>query len=141
LFLGCISESSLKPIVPMQILHSNSAKVWVLESNVVNDVEKSPRTRDFQTAFILYNDGEFIEQKMVHLGSSKGKLGFYSLSISPETNDTLFVLNYKKNNQNMSFHLKKVTSMEIYLEEVVQQDTDEQRFWTLKSLPKPVKWY
>lgn len=124
----------------MQILHSNSAKVWVLESNIVNGIEKSPNTRDFKTAFILYNDGEFIEQKMVHLGSSKGKLGVYNLSISPETSDTLFKLNYR-NNQNKSFHLKKCSSKEIHLEEVDLQDTVQSSFWTLKTLPKPEKWY
>lgn len=124
----------------MQLLHSNSAKVWILESNVVNGTEKCPRTRDFKTAFILYNDGEFIEQKMVHLGSSKGKLGVYSLNISPDTNDTLFNLSYR-NNQTKSFHLKKCSSMEISLEEIVISDTIESSFWTLKTLPKPEKWY
>ena len=124
----------------MQIIHSNSAKVWVLESNVVNGIENRPKTRDFQTAFILYNGGEFIEQKMVHLGSRKGKIGVYSLSISPETNDTLFVLNYNKNNLKKTFSVKKISSMEIYLNEILLQDTIESSSWTLKSLPKPDKW-
>lgn len=125
----------------MQIIHSNSAKVWVLESNVINGVEKRPKTRDFQTAFILYNDGEFIEQKMAHLGSSRGKLGVYSLSISPETNDTLFVLNYNKNNLKKSFKFKNCTSQEISMEQVLLGDTIQSSLWTLKTLPKPNKWY
>ena len=61
---GCISESNLKPVIPMQIIHSNSSKVWVLDSETVGKDEKTPEIQDFKTAFIFYSDGEFIEQKM-----------------------------------------------------------------------------
>ena len=137
---GCISESSLKPILPMQLLHSNSAKVWVLESKLVNDIETTPTTRDFKTAFILYNDGEFIEQKMVHLGSSKGIIGNYNLSISPETQDTIFNLNYR-GNESKSFQLKNCSSSSMLLQQVELHDSIESSLWELKTLPKPAKWY
>lgn len=137
---GCISESSLKPILPMQLLHSNSAKVWVLESELVNDIEKSPTTRDFKTAIILYDDGKFIEQKMVHLGSSKGNIGNYNLSISLEAKDTLFNLNYRSS-QTKTFQLKDCSSTSMLLKEIELQDSIESSFWVLKTLPKPNKWY
>lgn len=140
LIFGCISESNLKPILPTQIIHSNSAKVWVLESEIVNNEEKAPRTRDFKTAFIFYSDGEFIEQKMVHLGSNKGKQGVFYLTISSQTEDTVFSLNYK-NNEYKSFHLKKCSSKELHLEEVENIDTLTNSYWILKTLPKPLEWY
>lgn len=123
----------------MQIIHSNSAKVWVLESEIVNNKEKAPQTRDFKTAFILYSDGEFIEQKMVHLGSSKGKQGLFYLKISPETQDTVFSLNYK-NNEFKSFHLKKCSSKELLLEKIENTDSPTSNYWVLKTLPKPHGW-
>lgn len=123
----------------MQIVHSNSAKVWVLDSEIVKKEEKAPQTRDFKTAFVFYSDGEFIEQKMVHLGSSKGKQGIFYLNISSETQDTVFSLNYK-NNQYKTFHLKKCTSKELYLKEVDNADSTLNSFWKLKTLPKPVAW-
>jgi hypothetical protein len=112
----------------------------VLESEIVNNEEKAPKTRDFKTAFIIYNDGEFLEQKMVNLGSSKGKQGVYYLTISPETEDTVFSLNYK-NHVYKTFHLKKCSSKELHLQQVEIADTSINSFWTLKTLPKPHKWY
>lgn len=123
----------------MQIIHSNSAKVWVLDSDIVNNEENAPQTRDFKTAFILYSDGEFIEQKMVHLGSNKGKQGDFYFNISSETQDTIFSLNYK-NNKYKTFHVKKCTSKELHLKEVDNADTTLNRFWILKTLPKPIGW-
>lgn len=123
----------------MQIIHSNSAKVWILESKIVNNEEKAPKTRDFKTAFIFYSDGAFIEQKMTHLGSSKGKQGVYYLIISPESKDTLFSLSYK-NRENMSFNLKKCSSKELLLKKSPDTDSIPDTYWTLKTLPKPIEW-
>lgn len=124
----------------MQIIHSNSSKVWVLESEIVNNKEKSPKTRDFKTAFILYDDGEFLEQKMVHLGSSKGKQGNYSLSITPKTEDTVLRFNYKSSDYK-TFHLKKCSSKELLLKKVENNDSTTISYWTLKTLQKPLEWY
>lgn len=140
LFFGCISESNLRPIVPTQIIHSNSAKVWVLESEVINNEELVPKTRDFKRAFIFYSDGAFIEQKMVHLGSSKGKKGTFYLTISPETQDTIFSLNYK-NKEYLTFNLKKCSSKKLELEQTDNSDSLSNRYWVLKTLPKPIEWY
>lgn len=139
LIYGCISESSLKPVVPMQIIHSNSAKVWVVESRVENNEEKAPKTRDFKTAFVFYSDGEFIEQKMVHLGSSKGNQGVFYLNISSKSQDTVFSLNYA-NNEYKTFHLKNCTSKELRLKEVLSTDSISDRYWVLRTLPKPFEW-
>lgn len=123
----------------MQIIHSNSSKVWVLESEIVGEDEKTPEIQDFKTAFIFYSDGEFIEQKMVHLGSNKGKQGIYYLNLSSKTQDTVFSLNYK-NNEYKTFHLKKCTSKELHLMEVEKEDSTTNRIWILKTLPKPAEW-
>jgi hypothetical protein len=124
----------------MQIIHSNSAKVWVLESEVVNNEEKAPKTRDFKTAYIFYSDGAFIEQKMTHLGSSKGKQGVYYLTISSESKDTIFSLSYK-NRENKTFNLKKCSSKELLLKRSLDNDSTENSYWTLKTLSKPTEWY
>lgn len=134
LISGCISESSLKPVVPMQIIHANSAKVWILESLIVNQVEKSPQTRDFKTAYIFYENGEFLKQKMVHLGSNKGEKGNFSLTILPEHQDTILYLNYKDRSKK-SYYLKLCTSKEMRLQE------SENVNLTFKTLPNPSTWY
>jgi len=123
----------------MQILHSNSAKVWVLGSEVINSEEKAPKTHDFKTAFVFYSDGEFIEQKMVHLGSSKGKQGVFYLNISSETQDTIFSLIYK-NKEYKTFQLKKCSSKELHLKEVENADSSLNSYWKLNTLPKPLEW-
>lgn len=120
----------------MQIIHSNSAKVWIVESRIQNSEEKAPQARDFKTAFVFYNDGEFIEQKLVHLGSSKGKHGVFYLNISSESQDTVFSLNYA-NNEYMTFHLKKCSSKELRLKEVKSTDSNSDNYWILRTLPKP----
>jgi hypothetical protein len=123
----------------MQIVHSNSAKVWVLDREIVKSEEKVPKKKDFKTAFVFYSDGEFIEQKMVHLGSSKGKQGVFYLNISSATQDTVFSLNYE-NNEYRTFHLKKCTSKELHLREVDNADSTLNSFWILKTLAKPIGW-
>lgn len=138
--MGCISESNLKPILPMQIIHSNSAKVWVLESKIIENEETAPKTHDFKTTYIFYNNGEFLEQKMVHLGSKKGLQGVYSLNITPENQDTLFRLTYKSR-VNRTFYLKSCSSEKMILQEAEIDAIKKDNFWILKTLPKPSEWY
>lgn len=124
----------------MQIIHSNSAKVWVLENNIIANEESTPQTRDFKTAFIFYNNGVFLEQKTVHLGSNKGQKGVYSLIISQEEKDTILNLNYK-NKETKIFRLVYCSSQELKLQKAEENFSKKNNFWILKTLPKPSKWY
>ncbi|MDX1652734.1 MAG: hypothetical protein R3277_09590 [Brumimicrobium sp.] len=135
-FSGCISSDDLKPIVPMQIFHANSAKVWVLEGLTKKGIDKVPRTREMKTAFVLYNDGGFLEQKIMYLGSSKGITGKFGVFIDPEKQDTLFSLYYKKQT-NLTFLIRKCESGRLELQQVSDSREPLDTYWTLTTLPKP----
>ncbi|MEX1191373.1 MAG: hypothetical protein WEA99_05315 [Brumimicrobium sp.] len=119
----------------MQIIHSNSAKVWVAESILTNGEETAKQTNEFKKTFIFYEDGEFIEQELNHLASFRGKKGKYILTLNDSHQDTLFKL-YYNDKSSLYFHVKECDSDLLKLHELDVEKNSVNSIWTLRTLSK-----
>lgn len=111
---NCINKDSLKPILPSHLLHSNSSKVWVLNQHILNKNEVSPSLRENKKALILFDNLEFIEQELIHLGSNIGRTGQYSLALT-ENSDTIFNLFYSDSKSFIKYKVKYISVKELTL--------------------------
>lgn len=95
--LGCIYEDSLHPVPPTSLLHANSAKSWVVYSQIDQRKDIAPKLHERKEVFTFYHNGTFRRQQLIHLGSDRGEKGHYNLKVSKKEEDTLLLLRYTDN--------------------------------------------
>ncbi len=126
--MSCINDSSLKPVIPNNIINANSAKTWVNTREIVKGVDKTPLMNELRTTFTFYENGTFREQKYAHIGSSLGKKGRYSIAISTST-DTVFSFFYSTS-ETINFEIKNIDLEKMSL-------VNDSLNWTLETLKPP----
>jgi hypothetical protein len=134
ILVGCIDESSLKPIIPYHVLHANSSKVWILQNRIVDGEDLAPQLRERKRTFTLFDDLQLFEQEMVHLGSNYGLLASYSMGIDEETQDTLFNIYYTNHNKKLKFKIKEIGYKTLVLQPITNDSIVEE--WRLIPLNK-----
>tara|TARA_B100000508_G_scaffold130740_1_gene118299 strand:- start:4478 stop:4906 length:429 start_codon:yes stop_codon:yes gene_type:complete len=92
-FYSCIYDSSLKPVIPNHLITANSAKTWVQTEYTKHGESVVPHLSESRFTYTFYDNGTFREQRLIHLGSKKGKKGNFSWKVSEE-NDTIISLLY-----------------------------------------------
>ncbi len=127
-FMSCINDSSLKPVIPNNIINANSAKTWVNTSQIEYGVDKTPLMNELRTTFTLYENGTFREQKYAHIGSNLGKKGRYSIAI-PTPTDTIFTFFYSTS-ETVNFAIKHLDLEKLRL-------VNDSLQWTLETLKPP----
>ena len=126
---SCIDEKSLKPIVPGSLFHANSAKTWLLDKEIFNNRDVTPKIASNKMSLTFFSDGEFYQQKLMHLGTDKGIKGTFYLQIIDS--DTLFYLDYKDSDK-LKFNVHYLTEKNIQLSTL-----NDSLKWVLISYPKP----
>lgn len=126
---SCIDEKSLKPIVPNYLLHSNSAKTWVVNNEVVEGQNITAKIHPNKMTLTFFSDGEFYEQKLLHLATDKGVKGKYSLHV--KDSDTVFYLQYK-DAEKIAFRVNHLSNQKILISTI-----NDSLKWELISYPKP----
>lgn len=116
-------------MIPGQLIHANSSKVWV-KTKVIKDNgdNLAPVLNELKTAYILFENGTFREQQLIHLGSKNGVVGSYGVSIS-ETNDTSLVFFYPGNEEEQ-FQLEYIDSKQMKL-------SNQNETWFFETLKAP----
>ena len=132
---GCIDKSSLKPIVPNNVLNANSSKVWILQERMIEGKDETPQLRERKRTFTFFDDFQFLEQEMVHLGSNFGLIGSYSLNIEGVNRDTTLNLYYTNENKKLQFKVTKLGYKTLRLTPITNNAISEE--WGLIPLNKP----
>ncbi len=107
--MSCIYEGSLRPVLPSSLLHANSAKSWVVHSQVDKRQELAPQLQERKEVFTFYHNGTFRRQQLIHLGSERGEKGYFSLKVSKQKQDTMVFLHYADNRKEQWHDLKVQT--------------------------------
>lgn len=130
LLLGsCINEGDLRPVIPIQLINSNSAKTWIKTGHLIKNKNTAPRLNELRTTYTFYHDGTFREQQMIHLGSNKGRVGRFNLSITKQQ-DTLLRLYYHLA-EDVEFKIKHIDSRSLK----IQRDSV---LWILETMEPPL---
>lgn len=140
LFVSCINQGDLKPIVPLYIIHANSSKVWVLDELWKGNTNTAPTLQNQKKAFIFFDNHNVYIQPYIYLGGHKGKKAKFSLKIDKEYKDTVFTLEYK-NDVTLNFKLIKITQKSMRLLKIEnkyeRQRASSSEVWVLNTLPNP----
>jgi hypothetical protein len=99
--ISCIDENSLKPVIPSHLFNANSAKTWIEVAHIKEDVNYAPLYDESKRTYTFFENGTFREQQLIHLGSENGRIGKYSVGISPNLDTTLNI--YYKNGDQLIF--------------------------------------
>jgi len=131
LLSSCTSENTLLNSFPIQLLHGNSAKVWVISKSSNPNDKDVAAVNNYRKSFIFYSNQSFREQELIHLGSQEGFIGSYTVD---EDNHGEITLNLRyNNNEYSSFIIQSISNTSLSLMKL-QEGHDT---WEFKSLKPP----
>lgn len=77
---GCGNDTSVVEIRINSLLHDDSSKVWMVESERINGVENVPENINFRTVITFYADSKFSEQPLNTIGNRPPKYGSFDVA-------------------------------------------------------------
>lgn len=92
---GCSDDSSVVKIRINSLLHDDSSKVWMVESELINGEEHAPENINFRTVITFYEDFKFAEQPLNTLGNRPPVYGIFEVG---NQNETILFLHNKSEN-------------------------------------------
>ena len=100
-------------MIPGHLFHANSAKTWVEIAHIKSGVNHSPLYDESKKTYTFFENGTFRHQQLIHLGSENGRIGKYSIGISPNRDTTLNI--YYKNGDELTFHIDFVDTKKLLI--------------------------
>jgi hypothetical protein len=131
LLSSCINENTLHSSFPIQLLHGNSAKVWVLAKSSDPNDKNVAAMNNYRKSFIFYSNKRFRDQELIHLGSKEGFKGKYTVNNYPN-NDTVLNLNYSDGSV-YYFRINTIGNQTMTLQDI----NHEEIIWEFTSLKPP----
>jgi hypothetical protein len=113
-FLGACNNDSVVQIRINSLLHDDSSKVWMVESEQVDGKENAPENTNFRTIITFYRDLKFTEQPLNTIGNKPPKYG--SFEVGAQNEILTFTMNKRKND----FKVKEYSKERIVLHSVDQ---------------------
>lgn len=77
---SCSNSEDEIIIYPYEVLHDNSSKVWILDSQFDNNVNKTPVNRLEKWVLIFYNDQSFVLNTLENFGNFSVLHGMFTFS-------------------------------------------------------------
>ncbi len=126
-FSSCDREPGLE-VSMAYLLHDNSSKVWMVQSEIIGEEELAPKNNNFKTVLIFYNDFSYAEQPLNSIGNRPPVYGTYEVEYQNEA--LSFVLSRNKNTFKVVMKSKSMVVLES------RDDTGQKIVITLVPLPK-----
>jgi len=76
---SCDVGNPIENVSISNLLHDNSSKVWVVDQEFEDGVEKTKQNQNFKTAFAFFDDYTFTEQPINTIGNRPPTYGEYAL--------------------------------------------------------------
>ena len=127
-FVACQGGDKIVEIKINSLLHDDSSKVWMIESEKVNGVEQVSQNINFRTIITFYNTHDFAEQTLNTMGNKPPKYGTFYIG---EKNGTL---HFKRNINENVFSIKRYSKKAIELTSSDKKGT--KTFIRLVPLPR-----
>ncbi len=115
---------------PSQILHANSAKVWIISESSMHHDKEGSSLEDYRKTFIFYANNKFREQELIHLGSKEGFIGRYEIREDSFGNKVLVL--YYQGERTAYYVIQKIENYQLTLTEFENKDVVLE-FHSLKS--------
>lgn len=103
--MGCGTGTPPSQIYIGSLLHDDSSKIWMVESEQINGEEYAPENPNFRTVIIFYKDFTFAEQPLNMIGNRPPKYGAFELA--HQNTSIKFIQNSKENVFTVSHFSKK----------------------------------
>nr|WP_299206193.1 hypothetical protein [uncultured Brumimicrobium sp.] len=132
LLSACINEYTLDSNFPTHHIHSNSAKVWVLNNTDDLKSKKVSKLKAYRKTYTFYLNGTFREQELIHLGSDAGLVGHFRIENDHKDRSKL-ILDFK-DSPSEYYEIIKITNT--YLE--LKSTGENPETWRFKTLKPPV---
>ncbi len=82
---GCKVDAVKVDIIPYELIHDNSSKVWLLKHQIVNGKETVPKNRMDRWVIVFYRDNSFVLSDLKDFGKFSAYQGRFSVSNNPKT--------------------------------------------------------
>jgi hypothetical protein len=92
---GCMPDELLKPIPPIELLHDNSSKVWIIQEDLEGEKDFSPIKRKDKQTLVFFEEGDFFLQKISDWGSENYLKGTFSLQSQDDTKKIILKLKFE----------------------------------------------
>tara|TARA_B100000809_G_scaffold189497_1_gene188029 strand:+ start:464 stop:934 length:471 start_codon:yes stop_codon:yes gene_type:complete len=79
-FTGCINNDQKITIAPYELLHDNSSKVWILDSQYENNIDRTPYNRLDKWVITFYSDQSFVLTTLGHFADYSLHQGDFSFN-------------------------------------------------------------
>lgn len=109
------------------LLHDDSSKVWMVESEKIGNEEFSPENRNFKTVITFYNDFTYSEQPLNMMGNRPPKYGTFEIGFQNE------LLTFTLDKKEHSFYVLSYSKHKIELSSTTEKQATE---LLLVPLPK-----
>ncbi len=126
--LGCVERQNPNIIRLVSLLHDDSSKVWLVESEKINDQEYASKNINFKTVIVFYNDLTFSEQPLNEIGNKPPKYGII------EIKNELNAINFTYSQKTTTYKIEKFTKDEVVLSST--KGEKNKTILKLISLPK-----
>jgi len=132
LFLtSCIDKSTLNNSFPSQLLHGNSAKVWIIKESSDSNDKNISALNNYLKSFIFYSNQRFRDQELIHLGSKEGQKGIYSIK-KDKYEKIILHLSYSEGDRR-NFVIQEISNTKLTLQSL----NGSRATWELSSLKPP----
>lgn len=127
LLCGCETDGAILSIRINSLLHDDSSKTWMIESELIDGEEYAPDNINFRTVITFYNDFQFAEQPLNTLGNRPPKYGTFE--VGDQNTTILFTCDKKES----TFFIEDYSKKEITLSSVEEGRGKT----TLRLIPLP----
>lgn len=123
--LSCDSDSgSINKLQLEPLFHDNSSKVWLLENQIIDGIDRVEFEFKEKELFIFYNGGDVYQSKVKYVSSKRGFRGRFSI----QNENKEFVLDYD-NKKLAQYKIRFLSEDSVWLE--------NKEFGRLKLIPLP----
>ncbi|NGF76994.1 hypothetical protein G5B10_13985 [Fluviicola sp. SGL-29] len=124
---GCGNETSIVEIRINSLLHDDSSKVWMVESERIDGVEHAPENINFRTVITFYADSKFSEQPLNTIGNRPPKYGSFEIA------DQNITMDFRVDNKQNTYLVDSYSK-----ERIVLMSADKGKYRTeLTLIPLP----
>lgn len=134
LLIGCVDSTEKINVAPYEILHDNSSKVWILERQFENNIDRTPYNRLDKWVITFYSDQTFVLTTLGHFADYSLHQG--SFSFNDDNSKIIFTWNSGQIDEN-EIELIDRTNL-IYIVSQGGESSIKMHFVPIDKMPVPV---
>ncbi|WP_146194078.1 hypothetical protein [Brumimicrobium oceani] len=132
LLYSCKNENNSHFSFPIQLLHGNSAKVWILSKSNISTDPYFSSLENYRKTLTFHSNNTFRDQELIHLGSNRGQTGKYKIKKAEKDSNYEILLNYS-NEETLKLSIHSISNSKL----VVKARLNPAAIWEFNTLKAP----